>query len=408
MAAFLSPIGNAGIPFFTQQGVILAGGLIYTYQAGTTTPQATWTTPAQSVQNSNPIVLNSSGLPPQEVWLQSGLQYKFVIQDSNANTLQTLDSISGVNDNTTSQSQWVALGIPPTYVSGTQFSVPGNQSAIFTFNRRVQATISAGTITGTVSGVSFSTVTTVTVAWDSGQLDNGLTQILYGLIGSNPTSAPNALLNIQSFASHGTSTYTPSGGTVSALVRVIGAGGGAAGCPSTGGSNYAAAGGGGGGAYCESFFRSVSTIAGQTITVGQGGAGGIAGLNSGGSGTASSIGAIMSASGGSGSTPTAASTQPFLTGFGGGGSAPSTGNLSNFAGNPGSPGFSFAGNLTIGGNGGASGCGGGGPVGAGGGSAGVNSSTAGAGGSGASQAPSGAALVGGNGADGLVIILEYS
>lgn len=190
MASFLSPIGNGGTPFMTQQGVVLAGGLIYTYLAGTTTPQATWTTPAQSVQNSNPIVLNSAGLPPQEIWLQQGTAYKFVVQDSLGNTLQTLDNISGINDTSVSVSEWVASNLVSTFVSATQFTVTGNQTSVFPVGRRVQASVSAGTVYGTVKVVAFSSVTTVTVFWDSGALDSGLSNVSYGLLSSAHSSTP--------------------------------------------------------------------------------------------------------------------------------------------------------------------------------------------------------------------------
>ena len=81
MAAFLAPIGN-GVTFFTSQGVVLSGGKINTYLAGTTTPQATYTDSTQVTPNANPIILGSNGIAPQEIWLSSGIKYKFVVTDS--------------------------------------------------------------------------------------------------------------------------------------------------------------------------------------------------------------------------------------------------------------------------------------------------------------------------------------
>lgn len=91
----LSPIGN-GQQFFDNAGLPLSGGIIYTYQAGSSTPLTTYTTSAGSVPNTNPIILDSAGRFANEVWLQDGYNYKFVIQTSAAVTLQTLDNIYGI------------------------------------------------------------------------------------------------------------------------------------------------------------------------------------------------------------------------------------------------------------------------------------------------------------------------
>jgi hypothetical protein len=60
MSVILSPLAGAGWQFFDNNGIPLAGGLIYTYAAGTTTPQATYTTSAGNIANANPIVLDSA------------------------------------------------------------------------------------------------------------------------------------------------------------------------------------------------------------------------------------------------------------------------------------------------------------------------------------------------------------
>jgi hypothetical protein len=104
MSVNLSPIGN-GYPFFTNTGLPLAGGLIYTYQAGSSTPLTTYTTSGGSIANTNPIVLGTSGLAPQEIWLTAGSAYKFVVTDSNNNVLQTLDNISGILSSAPATSQ---------------------------------------------------------------------------------------------------------------------------------------------------------------------------------------------------------------------------------------------------------------------------------------------------------------
>jgi len=92
----LSAFGGVGWQFFDNNGAPLAGGLIYTYEAGTTTPQITYTTSAGTVAHPNPIVLNSAGrVPGGEIWLLMGSNYKFVLQTSAAVTIATYDNIFG-------------------------------------------------------------------------------------------------------------------------------------------------------------------------------------------------------------------------------------------------------------------------------------------------------------------------
>lgn len=97
MASYtLSPIGGAGWQFFDNNGVPLAGGKIYTYAAGTTTPQTTWTTPAGTTANANPIILDSAGRPPQEIWLNVAYSYKFSVETSTGILIRTYDNIPGL------------------------------------------------------------------------------------------------------------------------------------------------------------------------------------------------------------------------------------------------------------------------------------------------------------------------
>jgi len=95
-----SPIGGYAAQFFDNNGVILSGGKIYTYAAGTTTPQASYTSAAGVTPHSNPIVLDSAGrVPGGEIWLTDGLVYKFVIETSNGILIGSYDNITGVNSN---------------------------------------------------------------------------------------------------------------------------------------------------------------------------------------------------------------------------------------------------------------------------------------------------------------------
>lgn len=95
MTVKLSPIGN-GFQFFTTTGIPLSGGLLYTYDAGTTTPRSTYTTSAGNVAHANPIVLGTDGRPATEIWLTEGYEYKFVLKDSDGVTIQTYDNLYGI------------------------------------------------------------------------------------------------------------------------------------------------------------------------------------------------------------------------------------------------------------------------------------------------------------------------
>lgn len=99
MTVNLSPIGGAAAQFFNNNGVILAGGSISTYIAGTNTPQPTYTTSAGNIAHTNPIILDSTGrVPTGEIWLVEGVVYKFVIKDASNVLIGTYDNISGIND----------------------------------------------------------------------------------------------------------------------------------------------------------------------------------------------------------------------------------------------------------------------------------------------------------------------
>ena len=101
MSVFLSPVGGAGAQFFDGNGNPLSGGKLYTYGAGTTTPQATYTSSAGVTLHSNPIILDAAGRVPgsSEIWLADNAIYKFVLKDSNDVLQAAWDQITGINSN---------------------------------------------------------------------------------------------------------------------------------------------------------------------------------------------------------------------------------------------------------------------------------------------------------------------
>jgi hypothetical protein len=95
MAVNLSPIGN-GVNFLGVDGLPLNGGLLYSYQAGSSTPLATYTDVNGLIPNANPIVLNTDGRVPSAVWLTEGFNYKFLLKTSANVTVATYDNIYGI------------------------------------------------------------------------------------------------------------------------------------------------------------------------------------------------------------------------------------------------------------------------------------------------------------------------
>ena len=98
MTVNLSLLGGAGWQFSDNNGSPLSGGLLYTYAAGTTTPQATYTSITGATAQTNPIVLDAAGRIQGEVWLTQGQSYKFVLKTSTGITIGTYDNVPGAND----------------------------------------------------------------------------------------------------------------------------------------------------------------------------------------------------------------------------------------------------------------------------------------------------------------------
>ena len=81
------------IQFFDNNGDPLGGGKLYSYAAGTTTPQDTYTTNTLGVANANPVILDSAGRAT--VFLNQSLSYKFELRTSAEVVIWTQDGITG-------------------------------------------------------------------------------------------------------------------------------------------------------------------------------------------------------------------------------------------------------------------------------------------------------------------------
>lgn len=216
-------------------------------------------------------------------------------------------------------------------------------------------------------------------------------------------------------------TYTPTANMTYCIIEVVGGGGGggAAGSIAVAGSS-ACGGGGGAGGYSRGIFSAATIGVSKAVTIGAGGAGGVAGVGDGASGGTTSVGVLLQATGGGGAFH-GAGVVIFCSVFGGSGGVGSGGSV-NMNGQPG--GASFSGNTQTavlaasspnpsghGGQGGSSyfGAGARSPaINTAGNTVGTNAPGFGGGGSGAvSIGNASGNAAGGNGAAGIVVITEF-
>jgi hypothetical protein len=204
MTTYLCPILQDSQ--FTDNGNFLASGLIWFYEAGSTTPLAAYTTQSGVSTWTNPIVLNARGETGGTIWLAAGQAYKIVLEsppeygDTHGVVISTFDNVQGVNDPASptggTAQNWYTFSGSPVFVSGTQFTLTGDQTSTFQVNRRIRTQNSGGVRYGTITASVYTTLTTVTVVNDAGVLDVGLNSVDYGLIevGSTPSIPLNQRL----------------------------------------------------------------------------------------------------------------------------------------------------------------------------------------------------------------------
>lgn len=195
--------GASLLPVVRQQfdsptGVPLAGGKIYTYAAGTSTPLATYTDATLTIQNTNPVILDSGGFAT--IFIGPSL-YKICVADQNNVQQYCTDNVSeptqllflgttvlspyvpGAScNNSTAVLGWDTFGTNapfPFCVTGTnvQKGAMGMPGAYAHFQQNSGTSAAAGTITTTypatttagsmlVVSVAFNATTTITGCTD--------------------------------------------------------------------------------------------------------------------------------------------------------------------------------------------------------------------------------------------------
>jgi len=245
MAVNLSPVGGVAAQFFDNSGQVLTGGKLYTYLAGTTTPAVTYTTNSGIVANSNPIVLNAAGRVADsgEIWLTDGINYKFVLKDSNDVQIAVWDNIIGINSNfvnytlqeqtfTATQGQTVftltgGIQYTPTtsnlavYVNGSKQVAGTNyietSSTVFTF----VTGLNVGDVVDALTAIPVATnvISSNNVSYNQGGTGAVTTNVQAKLsqyvsvidFGADPTGATNSSTAIQNAINASNAVYIPAG-----------------------------------------------------------------------------------------------------------------------------------------------------------------------------------------------------
>lgn len=232
----IGPLGNVASPklqfFLPGTNTPLAGGLLFTYAAGTTTKQATYANDAQT-PNTNPIILDANG--QCVCFVDSTLKYDFTLSPSTdtdppTNPYWTVGSMG--------YQEMIASFAPinsPVFTGNPEAPTPtlGDSSSAIATTQFVQETITDSALFATPTFVN---------------------------------DAVAGAYHHQVFYGSGSFTVPPLVAQVKARCWAAGGGGGA------GLASAAAGSGGGGGGYAESVLQ-VTPASSLTITVGNGGAG---------------------------------------------------------------------------------------------------------------------------------------
>jgi hypothetical protein len=150
--ATLSPLPK--LYFTGSDGLPLVGGKLYTYQAGTTTPLATYTDSSGGTANSNPVILDSRG--EAGVWL-SDASYKFVLKDSNDVLIWTQDNVTNGTATSEYASQWLTGVAGTNTLVGTSTYGIGAYSAGLVF-RFVPSAINTSSVTLNINSLGAKSV----------------------------------------------------------------------------------------------------------------------------------------------------------------------------------------------------------------------------------------------------------
>lgn len=174
---------------FDDYGDELNGGKVYSYEAGTSTPLATYQDLAGATANANPVILDASGYAT--IRLTDGVAYKLVVTDSDDNTVMEEDNIvvgqAASSDSDQMLVRFCFIGTPgaqgfigsepfdrdvtfPADFDGAQGDIPTGDEPSGDYVISIQKNgVEVGTVTISATGVfSFATTSSATVSVTSG------------------------------------------------------------------------------------------------------------------------------------------------------------------------------------------------------------------------------------------------
>ena len=154
----LSIFAGVGAQLFDDSGNVLTGGKIYTYEAGTTTPLASYTSSAGITAHSNPIILNAAGrVPTGEIWLDYSKLYKFIVRTSTDVLIATYDNVGGSFNSSPIIANFTGTGLQ---VNFNLLSAPVNENSTQIYINGVYQQKNTYSVAGTL--ITFSEAPPVT------------------------------------------------------------------------------------------------------------------------------------------------------------------------------------------------------------------------------------------------------
>lgn len=157
-----APLVEPKIQFFDNNGVVLAGGKLQSYQPGTSTPKSTYTNQAGVTPNANPVILDSAGRA--NIWLSGN--YRLVLSDSADNVIWVVDNVR--EQLTSPQTAFSLFSSTPTVTNSTTFTLPGDVTLSFPTFQRIKFTTTSTTVYSRVASAAFSAGTTTVILANSG------------------------------------------------------------------------------------------------------------------------------------------------------------------------------------------------------------------------------------------------